>query len=266
MKDKSRLLLGIIALVFVAVTASFARAGSQENARLAKELRTKLEALHQLRAARFSEHQAHRERLARVDRQIQRLKDDTRSVQALVDADRALILKLKAASKKAESERIGAALLISELADRALPIAKSTKGRIEAGIPFQKDDRLSRINAVVEGLQDESPIRKGLAISELFSMAGEELRYARGIEFWNTRLPIGEQKIHAYVMRIGLVNQLYISEDGLQTGVYGPKEKGLWRKTLSETERDQVLNALRVLQGRQPPDIAPLPFVKGGQK
>ncbi|MDF1661902.1 MAG: DUF3450 family protein [Planctomycetota bacterium] len=266
MKDKSRLLLGIIALVFVAVTANFARAGSRENARLAKQLRAKLEALHQLRAARLSEHQAHRERLARVDRQIQRLRDDTRSVRTLVDADRALIIKLKAAAKKAESERIGAALLISELSDRALPIAQSTKERIEGGIPFQKGDRLARINAVVDGLKDASPIKKGLAITELFSMAGEELRYARGIEFWNTRLPIGEQKIHAYVMRIGLVNQIYISEDGLQTGVYGPKEKGLWRKTLSDEERVQVLNALRVLQGRQPPEIAPLPFAKGGQK
>lgn len=266
MKDKSRLLLSFIALVFVAVTANLARAGSQENARLAKELRSKLEALHQLRAARFSEHQAHRERLARVDRQIQRLKDDSRSVRSLVDADRALILKLKSAAQKAESERIGAALLISELADRALPIAQSTKKRIETGIPFQKDDRLARINAVVDGLADASPIKKGLAISELFSMAGEELRYARGIEFWNTRLPIGDQKIHAYVMRMGLVNQLYISEDGLQTGVYGPQEKGLWRKTLSDEERKQVLNALRVLQGRQPPEIAPLPFASGGQK
>lgn len=266
MNDKRRWLGGIIALALIAITANLARAGSKENARLARELRAKLEAIHKLRATRLSKNQNHRERLARVDRQIQRLKDDTRSVQALVDADRALIQKLKADTKKSESERIAAALLISELADRALPVAEKTKARIDAGIPFQKDDRLTRITAVVEGLKDKSPIKQGLALSELFSMAGEELRYARGIEFWNTRLPIGEQKIHAYVMRIGLVNQLYISEDGLQTGIFDPKADGLWRKALSDQERDRVLNALRVLQGRQPPEIAPLPFSKGGQK
>jgi hypothetical protein len=263
MKDRRRLYLGFAAFLLIVVSAGYGHARNEESAALAKQIRDKIEALHQMRAKRLVEHQSHRDRLAQVDRQIQRLQEDKSRVQKLVKANFTSVQALKQEAKTSDSERIAAELLLADMAKEALPLALRCQARIQNGIPFLKEDRGARIDGIVQDLKGSSVLKQGRALVEFFSLAGEELRHARGIEFWNSQLQVDQQKIHAYVARFGLVNQIYISEDGRDMGVFDPKAKGSWRRDLSKDEKNQLLIALQTLQGRRPPEISPLPFLSG---
>jgi hypothetical protein len=256
----------VVAIALLCMTSRYGLAAGKQSDELAIAIRQQIEALHKVRARRLTAHQSHRDDLARVDRQIERLGEDKESVREVVAAHQKSVLSLQQSAKNRDRERMAAEQLIADMADKALPIVQQTLKRVDVGIPFQRGDRLIRIKDIIKGLKESSGISKGEALVDFFKLAGEELRHARAIEFWNAPLQIGQQKLHAYVVRLGLVNQIFVSEDGQQVGIFGAEERGSWRRDLTEGERAQLLSALKILQGRRPPELLALPFEPRGNQ
>lgn len=110
-------------------------------------------------------------------------------------------------------------------------------------------------------LNGDDPLQQAEGLTGLWTLLGEELRLSTSIDFWNDTvdLPDGRRK-HAYIARLGLVQQTFVSEDGQSVGLAGLQDELPWHTTLSEREGRQVRDAASIFQQQQPPQFTPVPL------
>ena len=65
----------------------------------------------------------------------------------------------------------------------------------------------------------------------------------------------GGRTKHAYVARLGLVNELFVSEDGEIVGIAARRAAEPWRLVTDPVDRKRIVNALQMLQQRRPPRV-----------
>jgi hypothetical protein len=134
--------------------------------------------------------------------------------------------------------------------------------RVRIGVPYQHDSRLRRIEGVVTGLQSSEAAVQADALEGFWSYVGDELRHLRTTEFWNqpVTLPDGRQ-LQAYQVRLGLVGQLFVTEQGDLAGLAtGDNAATPWRTDLPEAVTKQIRAVAEVLRQRKPPGVLAVPI------
>jgi hypothetical protein len=68
--------------------------------------------------------------------------------------------------------------------------------------------------------------------------------------------------VHAFVVRLGLLQRFYVSEDGALMGMEapGPAEPERWLAVTDAAERDAFRAALAILQKKRAPALLTLPL------
>ena len=98
-------------------------------------------------------------------------------------------------------------------------------------------------------------------------MIEEELRLMKTRELLNAEVEVaaGRRK-HAYRVRLGLINELCVTEDGAEVGVASHAPAAPWAFLTQPEERSRVVSAVEILQERRTPRLSVVPFVESGGK
>ena len=125
------------------------------------------------------------------------------------------------------------------------------------------DASAERIAAAVPGATalptGDDPRATVRAIEALMTRAGDLLSTSRAIELTNEPVPLdgGDRRVHAWILRIGAVGTIFVSEDGEDVGV---REGEAWRTDLTADEREAVREAIAIARGRRRPALTPVPL------
>ena len=244
--------------LFLLCLAAVALGGPSNETRtgLAEQIRLEVERIQEARSAYISAQRDHAESVARIDAQIGKLEDDRRRLDLEVARDRKWVADLEKglAADRKKAEEAKAAL--EDEAASVLPVAERMAIRITRGIPHEREKRAARFQEVSKG---ETPTAR--ALQNFWSAVAEELRLSKTRQLTNRVIDLGGgRKKHAYVARLGLANEFFVSEDGEVVGIAALSSDRPWRFLKKPVDRDRVLSGLRILQQRRVPGIERLPF------
>ena len=148
------------------------------------------------------------------------------------------------------------------MAKSARPIARRMALRISSGIPHRRDKRAAEFIEVDRILSLGDDKGNARALLRFWGAVAEELRLLKTRQLTNVEVPLGDGRTkHAYVARLGLVNELFVSEDGETVGIAARRAAEPWRLVTDPVDRKRIVNALQMLQQRRPPRVELLPFL-----
>lgn len=124
---------------------------------------------------------------------------------------------------------------------------------IKADVPFQRDERLKRVDDLRDAMDDPnvSDPERFRVVLEAFKA---ETQYGRSVNAYEAALDDGRT---VNFVRIGRVGFYYQTKDGKETAVWD-KESGSW-KTLGDEYTNSVKNMIRMARRQVPFDLVVLP-------
>jgi len=228
---------------------------------LARKIHETVEAIHAVRLERLRLQEQHKSDVGEIDRQIERLRNDLEQTDAAVREEAAKLRAVEAHVEEDKRAKQRAELVVSQAAASALDAAGGMAARVRGGIPYHKPQREERIGRVVEGLEDRDLLVQADALSNYFSFCAGELRLAGSVQLWNEPVLLdgGERQTHAYQVRLGLVSQFFVSEDGGTVGLAARQTGREWDLEVNRSRQRQLRAILDVLQQRRPPEVVAVP-------
>jgi len=221
----------------------------------------KLEKSHALGTAATAEQQVLQDDINQVKRQVGQL---TLDKQRLISE----IEKLKKRQSELQSQFSQKNILFQEsrqslnrAAQNALWLVGNLQKRIGSGIAYQKQNRLGKLETISLALGDPNTAPKADALSELSKFVDQEFQLARSVQIWTAPVILPDQREkHAWLYRMGLVNQALVTEDGEHHAIADRLGSKAWVFKLTAEQVEQLTLGLSVLQKRQRPQITLLPF------
>ena len=189
---------------------------------------------------------------------VARLMDDLQLERARAERSSATEqgLRSRADSARVEATRIASA--IEAIARDVQSTTRELRERLESGVPFQREQRVERLTAIEVGLGGEEADR-ARALVELLTVLGEELHLAESIEQRSDRVTLSDgRRLHAYVVRVGLLRSVFISEDGSTVGI--SDDAGSWRTELDDGVRAAIVTLVATARGKQAPALVGIPL------
>jgi hypothetical protein len=246
--------------LFLFCLAAFAVGAPAKKAEIAERIRLEVERIAEARSAYISAQRNHAESLARIDAQILKLEDDRRRLLVEVARDRKWVADLEQGVAADREKAREAKAAFDAHTSLVLPAAERMAIRIRRGIPYEREKRAARFDDV-----RKTPAAR--ALQDFWAAVAEELRLLKTRQLGNRMIDVGEGRTkHAYVARLGLANEFFVSEDGEVVGIAAHAPGRPWRFLEEPVARQRVLGALRVLQQRRAPGIERLPFVVVGDR
>ncbi len=254
----------VLCLVFCVAPPAFGQENQDEpdgGKQLAHKIHETVEAIHAVRLERLRLQEQHESNVGEIERQIERLRDDLEKTDAAVREEAEKLHAVKAQVEQDKRAKRAAELLVSQVAASVLDAAGRMAKRVSAGIPYRKPQRQEQIGRVVEELGDSDLLVQADALTDYFSFCAEELRLAGSVHLWNEPVLLdgGKRQTHTYQVRLGLVNQFFVSEDGETVGLAARRTDREWDLQVDRSRRRQLRVILDVLQQRRPPEIVPVP-------
>jgi paraquat-inducible protein B len=261
MSHRRTLAITTIVLGLAGLTA----AQSTDRAELARSLHQKIEQLHELRARRLAEQKAFEQQAAALDGQIDRLQRDIAPIEEPLKPQRQAVADLEKKIAEATAALAADSATMQSAAQSLASAAVQLRDRIADGIPYRRDERARRFDALSTSLRSSDAAVQIAALADFWTAVGEELRLANTTQMWNEPLAIegGKKQVHAYQLRIGLVNQVYLTEDAQLAGRASMKPGDAWISVSPTAVRD-VFDIARQQKATQ---LTTLPFaLSGGAK
>jgi hypothetical protein len=232
-----------------------------EPAPTAVALLSQAEAVQRARRDLRTAREQHDEQIAALDAQIDRLTRQTAAAgSALTEARR---INAEQAQQLAAVDAEVAALkqAFAETVTAAQAAAAAHEQRVRAGIPYRHSQRLAALSTIHAQLAGDLEAQlAGLRAWTRF--ASEEARLAVTTELLNAEVPVEDgRRKHAYIVRIGLVNAVFITEDEQQFGVAAGAAG--WTLVTDPAAQQQIRLAREMLRRLQAPALLPLPFTPG---
>ena len=253
-----------VLLAAVACLPAVPSAGGEaedERAQVARRVRATVEKIQRLRADRSAARVAMLDEAGRLSARIGSLEEHRDSLDEENRALRADLESLRQKVKDARTEGERHRRLLADLARAAVPVAERVEARVRVGIPHRRAERAGELAEVARILRSDEQDRAG-ALRRFCVALGRELQLAATRELSTGEVAVGpRRKKHAYRARLGLVNELCVSEDGSFVGVAARSADTEWRALSDAEDRRRAEAALACLRQRKPPRIAPLPFV-----
>jgi hypothetical protein len=226
----------------------------QEEGKLTEELETLVRKLREDRAAYYSRHRARKEQLDSARSAERRLEPELAELRSREgDLERTLAeAKADLEKLKKEREKDSLRLLLIPEVEKSIREGKDWIGQ---GIPYRVDDRLLRLGDPAGGtLQDK--------LSRYWSFLQEEVRIARSGEALSMEVPLTRGRAKpARVFRVGHLILGYVTEDGLEAGLWNGKE---WASSSTVQEEKAVRQAVDILDRRRAPELLSLPVFRRG--
>jgi len=235
-----------------------AAAGSR--AELAAAIRDRLAALQQLQRAAAAEREVHEREREPVQRQIERLERDVQRVRGEVQTLRADVECKRARLGEREQTADRAAAQVGAAAGRAADLAEALHRRSRRGIPSVQ--QLSgRLEDLAEPLPGDGAADRAEAVVALHEFVGDYLQSHRDRSIGNREVGMSEPGVarHAYVVRLGSVAELYLTEDGRTAGLAARQEGERWRSPLDAGRHERVSRVVAVLRDRAAPRLIETP-------
>ena len=225
------------------------------------DLQDKIEKSHALRAAAMAERQVLQDDINQVKRQVGQL---TLDKQRLISE----IAKLKNKQSELHSQLSQkknhfqeSVQILNRAAKNALGLVGNLQKRIGSGIAYQKQNRLDTLETISLELGNPKSAPKADALSELSKFINQEFQLARSVQIWNAPVKLSDQREkHAWLYRMGLVNQALVTEEGEHHAIADRSGKKSWVFELTAEQVEQLTLGLGVLQRRKEPQITLLPF------
>jgi hypothetical protein len=218
-----------------------------------------VEALQRLRDERLGLEAAHREETEALRRQVEALESDRQKAAggaaSAREEARDLTERLAGARRSLEDLR----RTLEALSRGAQPLAAAAALRIEGGIPFRRSERVAELRAAASLLEGAAADRAA-GLRRLLAFLDSEQPLLRSTEVWSAPVALdAHTTVHAYHLRIGLIGQAFVSEDGAVAGVPAKEPGREWLLDLPAARQEAVCAALRVLQRRKAPAISTFP-------
>ena len=229
---------------------------------LAERIRAQVERIQESRGEFLAAQRDHASALARLEAQIETLEEnrDHLQVEASGERKRAADLESKLVLERDALARARADL--TAMAASVRPIAQRMASRISSGIPHRRDERAAEFVEVDRILSLGDDKENARALLRFWGAVAEELRLLKTRQLTNVEVRLGGGRTkHAYVARLGLVNELFVSEDGETVGIAARRAAELWRLVTDPVDRQRIVHALQMLQQRRPPGVELLPFL-----
>lgn len=223
-------------------------------------LRDKLQEINALRRERMDlaleqrreldQHETHASRLTQqltgVREQVTRLEAECRELESRLAAERASILSQEA--------------VIDAVAAAAKPIAPAVESRVSRGIPFQLAARKAQASGATADLASDDAARRARAVAALAGFLTEELRLAATRQLIAQPIPLDNaaRRVEAYQLRLGLVSQLFMSEDRAEVG-YASGGESAWTPITAPDQRAMIVRAVEQARQVRPPSLEPVP-------
>lgn len=255
------ILIAILLGLFHENPASGQEVSNPEN-RLAEKIHDTLKELHAIRMERQVLNEQQKLKIAEVNGQIKRIENDIEKTTTDLLGEKTIEDKMLSEIDKNMEFKEATENLLSGSVERSLPVAIRIKERLDVGIPYRKRERQDKTNRIITGLEQSHLKDRAEAVLDCLSFIYEELRLADSISLWNepVLLDEGKRSLHAYQIRMGLVEQYFISEDGQVAGIAAKKPGQDWILQPDLVPREQIKLLLDTLQERRPPDVIPVPF------
>jgi len=154
------------------------------------------------------------------------------------------------------------AVLRDVLRRQVEPFHSSQRAAIESGIPYRLQERLGRLETACRDSNDANSVSVGGQLGRFWSYAQEELRLGRSSETYTGRVTSGDgASPQARYFRVGQLVLGYVTEDGLQTGMWSSLPVGRGWSLISDAKQaGQVRDAVEILDRRQGPKLLRLPI------
>jgi TolA-binding protein len=232
-----------------------APASEPDRRALARKIRETVAQLQKIRAERRALQKQHENRVEELDQRIGALQRRLREVEAEAEQAQQRVDQVR---DSIESGRDRAGQLRDAIAGSAEPVGKAAeriRDRVRAGIPLRRAERTDELSSIADRAASDGATGRAGAIDDFFSFLGEELQRAGERKQWNepVRLEGGDRRVQAYQIRVGLVSQMFVGEDGRTLGLAAKRADPPWRTGLNADVERQIRTALEILQQRRPP-------------
>jgi len=228
-------------------------------ARIAAQIRLAISRLHSQRSAQRRQLQELQQAQKLLDSQLDRLARQLDRAKVRDQDQRAALASLETELEQQRQDSGKARDFLLGLCQSATVTAKRMKARIAKGIPAHRPARLARAEIALRELGAGAFPRRSAGLAELCTLAGDELRLARSISLESAPVRLGPSlQINAYRLRLGLVSELFLSEDGRRLGLSSPAG---WITELSPARQALLRRTIDAVQGRRAPEIAPVPLL-----
>ncbi|MHC4137818.1 MAG: DUF3450 family protein [Planctomycetota bacterium] len=260
--NRRRLSVLLAAVACLPAAPSVGGEDMDERAQAARRIRAVVEKIQRLRADRSAARAALLDEAGRLEARIGSLEEHRDSLEAENRALRADLEGLRQKVKDARAEGDRHRRLLTALARAAVPVAERIEARVRVGIPHRRAERAGELAGIARILRSDAKKDRAGALRRFCVAVGRELQLAATRELSTGEVDVGQRRRkHAYRARLGLVNELCVSEDGTYVGVAARGAEAEWRLLKDPEDRRRTETALACLRQRQPPRIAPLPFV-----
>ncbi|MFW5871227.1 MAG: DUF3450 family protein [Verrucomicrobiota bacterium] len=237
-------------------------AADSNRTQLARDIRETIERSDRLtlEAARLEDQR--RRAMDELDTHIGRLRKDVDRTGNALEAAKQDVEDIRANIKELRSSHERSKTLLARASRLALDKVEQIHSQVASGIPYRKEERLSMLQRILEGLRNTDPVSQADALLSLWTYAGKESMTAQTIDLRNERVQIdsGRRAVHAYVVRIGLASEFFVSEDGNRIGIASGKSGEAWNEDLPDLVRGRILNTINILRAQAHPRIIPVPF------
>ena len=254
----------IVFFLFLFCYIAFPVFGEEQDSKkqLSIKIRRTVEAIHAVRMKRLRMQEQYQARIDEIQKQIKRLEADLKDTITDVHNEKACVDKLSAGIKRFKEFNKAVTYLLTKTTNMILPVLKRMQYRVAAGIPYHRDERLARVESIIEDVSNADIMTKGEGLKNFWLFVSEELQLAKSIKLWNEPVFLegGKRRKHAYQVRLGLVNQFFIAEDAVSIGLASKDAAGGWNMGLGELYCGKLRNALQILQQRRPPELISIPF------
>lgn len=146
------------------------------------------------------------------------------------------------------------------LAEAMLSISRALEAQIERSIPWDKEARKARANALSRDIESKNADEEEI-FSRLKALFIEEIRFGDEIVLINAPLTRKNgELINAQILRLGGQWMVYSDENHTVYGNLTKTKNGFeWNENLNLEERQAIKLALDVKQAKKPPQIVWLP-------
>ena len=143
-----------------------------------------------------------------------------------------------------------------------MPFILGQRVTIENGIPYKLKERIARLEAVSNVLNDPNLVSVSDQLGYVWNYAQEEFRLSRSPETYTARVPAKDgSNPYARYFRVGQLILGYVTEDGRQTAIWSSLlDNNGWQMITDQKQSNQVRSAVEILDRRQAPKLVVLPI------
>jgi hypothetical protein len=253
-------------LVLLLLPAAVAQDDSEERGRLAAAIRSRVHAIEAARKRHLADRASLQQETERLDAAVAALAEQRdRSAEEVSELRQRLAqARTELQQRRAASGRELAA--VRSWARAARPVALRLAEGIRAGIPHQRSVRAKAFEeaAALLGAESGDGKREAEGLQRFLTAVAQEMQLAATREVKSETVALdAEVSKYAYVARFGLVNEVFVTEDGTHAGIASRDAASPWRVMRDPADVEAITAILDCVRKRRAPELVAVPFALG---